>query len=335
MGTYRATRILVVVKTYPIPSQKYGETVCCAGVDLDTGAWVRMYPITFRRLAARFKKYEIVDCRAAIPRDDQRPESRRVDQDSIHIAGRVSSTGNWRRRLDLLPPTASSLEELKTGNRNSGISIGSFRPKAIRKLVIEAGRPWSDKQLRALRQQRMKLGEDDSAELRELEQLPFKFSYQFQCDDDACNGHKLQILDWEIGEAYRKWSRRYPTDWRDRLEAKFANELPAKDLILVVGTMAAHPKDFVIIGLVYPPRSKVSGFGVQEKLNLMGEQGAVAGRRILFETKKADALGFDERQQTLDLIAGVGESVAVSRDEGIPVGDDGAERPRGAERRQG
>jgi hypothetical protein len=30
-------RILVVVKTYPNPSSTYGETVCCAGVDLRTG----------------------------------------------------------------------------------------------------------------------------------------------------------------------------------------------------------------------------------------------------------------------------------------------------------
>jgi hypothetical protein len=41
-------RILVVVKTYPNPSQAYGETVCCAGVDLDTRRWVRIYPIEIR-----------------------------------------------------------------------------------------------------------------------------------------------------------------------------------------------------------------------------------------------------------------------------------------------
>jgi hypothetical protein len=48
---YEPRRLLVVVKTYPNPSHSYGETVCCAGVDLATGRWVRMYPITFRRLA--------------------------------------------------------------------------------------------------------------------------------------------------------------------------------------------------------------------------------------------------------------------------------------------
>jgi hypothetical protein len=47
---YRPFRILPVVKTYPNPSTKYGETVCVAGVDLATREWVRVYPVTFRQL---------------------------------------------------------------------------------------------------------------------------------------------------------------------------------------------------------------------------------------------------------------------------------------------
>ncbi|HEY4266878.1 MAG TPA: hypothetical protein VGM94_01680 [Galbitalea sp.] len=36
MGDYVDKRVLVVVKTYTNPSATYGETVCSAGVDLDT-----------------------------------------------------------------------------------------------------------------------------------------------------------------------------------------------------------------------------------------------------------------------------------------------------------
>ena len=112
---YEPKRILVVVKTYPNPSQTHIETVCCAGVDLDTGGWVRMYPITFRRLADhRFKKYQVIECQATKPRNDARPESLRVDQGSIKLIGQViPSSDRWRRRMALLPAPSGSLEEIK------------------------------------------------------------------------------------------------------------------------------------------------------------------------------------------------------------------------------
>ena len=38
--------VMITVKTYPNPSETYGETVCVAGVRLDRGApeWIRLYP---------------------------------------------------------------------------------------------------------------------------------------------------------------------------------------------------------------------------------------------------------------------------------------------------
>jgi hypothetical protein len=55
-------RILITVKAYPNPSRKYGETVCCAGVDLSNSQLVRLYPIKFRDLdeGKQFKKYSII-----------------------------------------------------------------------------------------------------------------------------------------------------------------------------------------------------------------------------------------------------------------------------------
>ena len=87
--TYERKSILVVVKTYPNPSRSYGETVCCAGVDLETGRWVRVYPITFRRLAEQFAKYQTIECLVSRPRSgDSRPESLRADQDSTGLLDR-------------------------------------------------------------------------------------------------------------------------------------------------------------------------------------------------------------------------------------------------------
>ena len=45
----RRLKLLITVKTYPIPSKRYDELVCTAGVT-ETGDFIRLYPINFREL---------------------------------------------------------------------------------------------------------------------------------------------------------------------------------------------------------------------------------------------------------------------------------------------
>lgn len=301
-------RILVVVKTYPNPSVSYVETVCCAGVDLDTGRWVRMYPITFRRLAdKRFRKYQVITCEVGPPRQDNRPESLRVDQDTIRLVGDPMPPGpaGWRRRMALLPPLARSLDEVQEAQRRHGTSIGMFRPKQVTALVMRKAKPWTERKKAALRQQRLGLGEEELAELADLEQIPWSFAYRFTCDDERCTGHELGILDWEIGQSYRAWSRMYGDGWEAKLRQRYEVELPAADLHFVVGNLNARRHVFEIIGLVYPPRSKMADSGfVQETLDLMGEERPVAGTGVGLEAQEADALGFDEGHEDLELFPG-------------------------------
>jgi hypothetical protein len=73
----------------------------------------------------------------------------------------------------------------------------------------------------------------------------------------------------------------------------YERDLPDRDLYLVVGNLAKRHQTFVIIGLVRPPRPKMDGGNVQQTLELMGEQGAVAGQRIGLETEETDTLGGD------------------------------------------
>ncbi len=303
-GGYEPKQILVV-KTYPNPSQSYGETVCCAGVDLETHRWVRLYPITFRRLAdRRFAKFQEVTCAATRPRDDSRPESLRVDQDTIKLAGQPMPAGarGWPRRMAALPTASRSLEEIRAAQRANRTSLGMFRPKEILGLVKKKAVPWTTQKKVYLRQQHLNLGVEMSRELRELEQIPWSFSYLFKCDDDRCTKpHTLQIIDWEIGESYRKWSKAYGTRWEEKLRAKYERELPASDLHLVVGNLAKHPRTFVIIGLVRPPRPKVDGGHVQQSLDLMREERSVASVGVGLEAKKTNALGGDEREERLEL----------------------------------
>ena len=81
---------IILVKASPQATQKHGETVCCAGVT-DDGKWIRLYPISFRRLeeAQQFGRWNKIKFKWRKPKDDQRQESCRVDADSIEIIGEL------------------------------------------------------------------------------------------------------------------------------------------------------------------------------------------------------------------------------------------------------
>ncbi len=78
---------LITVKAYPNPSAKYHETVCVAAITKEEG-WIRLYPVQFRSLPEeqRFKKYQRVRLRIAKHERDARPESYRLDENSIDAA---------------------------------------------------------------------------------------------------------------------------------------------------------------------------------------------------------------------------------------------------------
>src|ERR1039457_4035592 len=84
-------RVLITVKAAPNPSERYGETVCVAGIRLDpeSSGWVRLYPINFRELDddSSFKKYDIVSVDARPSRGDPRGESWRPQMTTLTKEG--------------------------------------------------------------------------------------------------------------------------------------------------------------------------------------------------------------------------------------------------------
>ena len=82
-------KVLITVKTYPIPSATYDELVCTAGVT-EAGDFIRLYPINFRDLpfSQQYKKYQWIEVEVEKhTRRDARKESYRPDCDSIQILG--------------------------------------------------------------------------------------------------------------------------------------------------------------------------------------------------------------------------------------------------------
>lgn len=250
-------RILVTVKAYPNPSRKYGETVCVAGIDIDTHGWVRLYPIPFRDLDEdkKFKKYTIIELKASRPKDDRRPESFRVDVDSIKKIDYLDTKDKWQRRKEIVMPTADkSLCEVLQENKKSRKSLGMLKPKNIDFVHCEAAS--KDQKSRDARYVQLSFF---NKRKRTIEAIPYEFRYRFFCENEPlCPGHNLLIIDWEIGQAYRDWRHRYKPEelllkmirkrWLDLICA------PKNDVYFYVGNMHRFPSTFMILGVFYPPK---------------------------------------------------------------------------------
>jgi hypothetical protein len=91
---------------------------------------------------------------------------------------------------------------------------------------------------------------------QELEKIPFRFYYQFSCNDAGCGGHNMMCTDWEMSESFRDWRQKYgESGWVEKFRQRYEIEMSEKyDTHFIVGTVAAHPNRWIIIGLFYPPR---------------------------------------------------------------------------------
>jgi hypothetical protein len=120
---------IILVKASPQIGRRHGETVCCAGIN-DKGEWVRLYPVSFRTLdqARQFRRWDRIRFRSKKPQDDTRPESLRVDHQSIEIIGELKPKErlNFLARLEV-----SSINAVKA----EGKTLALLRPKNLKFLI--------------------------------------------------------------------------------------------------------------------------------------------------------------------------------------------------------
>ena len=110
-------QLLILTKTYPSPSAKYRETTCVAALTR-TGELRRLFPVPYRFLVdeTKFKKWEWIEASVATTSSDRRPESRRIDVDSIELLGeRVDTAGGWYDRQQLIGPQIVEFTNLTCG----------------------------------------------------------------------------------------------------------------------------------------------------------------------------------------------------------------------------
>lgn len=263
MGTgigKQKVKVLITVKTYPIPSAKYDELVCTAGVT-ETGDFVRLYPINFRDLpfSQQYRKYQWIEVIAEKHEGrDVRKESYRPDCDSINILGEPIPTkrGDWSERARYaLAKKALSMEDLYEKQEADRTSLGVLRPKKVHDLLIAPDDPeWRPAFKAALKQAR--LWEDRTVSMEPPRKVPFKFRYRFECDDARCKGHEMMIEDWEVGALFWNVVDKGASheEGAQKAREKFLEELcgPDKDTHFFVGTVLAHPDAWVVIGVFWP-----------------------------------------------------------------------------------
>ena len=253
MSEWETKRVLVTVRTYPVPAAKGAEVSCTAGITADRG-WIRLFPIPYRHLerASKFSKYDWIDVDVR-GSSDTRPESYKVNPDSIHVISKVPPDQGWNTRKNLIFPLRQrSLCELKRQRDSQGFpTLGIFKPKDIQKLIVEADPPvWTEKQIAQLHQMTLW----DRKPLVDLEKLPHRFLYQFTCDDSDCSGHRMSCTDWEMAQSYRIWRDQYGSAWEDKFRQKYADWMfNERDTHFYVGTMHHRPSQWIIVGLFYPP----------------------------------------------------------------------------------
>jgi len=254
-------KVLITVKTYPIPSAKYDELVCTAGVRED-GSFVRLYPINFRELKVdqRYRKYQWIEVAASKHKQrDPRKESYRPDSATIKLLGEpISSAGNWvERGKYVFVQKPSSMEHLYEQQKADRTSLGIFKPRKVRDLIYRSDDPdWKPSFKAELVQSRF--WDDRRQTLNPPRKVPFKFQYVFDCDDSRCKGtHRMMIEDWEVGALYWRRVDQYGDSADKAAEAvreRFLGVLcaPDRDTHFFVGTILAHPKTWVIIGVFWP-----------------------------------------------------------------------------------
>lgn len=259
-------RVLITVKTYPLPSRSYTELVCTAGL-LDGEKWIRMYPIPFRFLQdqKQYPKYSWVKIDLVRNKKDFRPESYRLKNENISVVDTLGTANAWAARKSFaLKETFTSMDELiKLAKSPAKKSLATMKPKEIVKFEIEDDeREWRKDWLDQIKQMDLFEPANQTGQRKVIRKLPFKFYYHFLTEGDK-KPRRLMIKDWEIGALF--WNCLSQTDGdeeaakqlvRQKYFDKFVQE---NDIHLFLGTTLLNHNTsrnpFVIIGVFYPPKT--------------------------------------------------------------------------------
>lgn len=233
---------IILVKASPQVGKRHGETVCCAGIN-DKGDWVRLYPVSFRTLnqASQFRRWDRIRFRWKKPQDDPRPESLRVDHQSIEIIAELKP----RERLNFLSRMeVFSINKVKA----EGKTLALLRPRNLTFLIENK----SPETLREEKQRFQALAAQadmfNSTPLIPYDPCPYLFKYRYTTDDGEREG---TCQDWETDATFYNWSCHYGEEKAlKNMQRVFGEEYPRKGMVLAMGTHSLYPDTWLINGII-------------------------------------------------------------------------------------
>lgn len=230
------------MKALPRGGKIHGETVCCAGVTAEL-EWRRQYPIRFRYLAdSTFKRWQWIEYDYRIPSDDDRPESRRVQEDSIVLGKVLTSSSQKVNFLNslILPSVETAMKR--------GQTLCLIRPRGSHFKWREKTSEQLDVERRdyALAAKQQSLFESDK---EPLDPCPYEFSFSYESEDGK--KHLGVCHDWETSAMYWQRSKEVGREgalkWMSEI---FNSRYPAKGMVFAMGTHSRWPEQWLLNGVI-------------------------------------------------------------------------------------
>lgn len=266
-------RIMIAVKASPQPSAKYGDTVCVAGIRIDTerAEWVRLYPVPFRWMDGdqQFRKYDVIELGMRRAAGDSRPESYKPDIETITV---VDHLEDWKHRQPyferLRRTTTCELSRAATA-RHDAPSLGMVPVRDVTSLDFEVHPGWTDaekaKIAASVERTPLSLFSDTTRTPHALRPPRFKVRYRYCCMEPECPGHVGQILDWELTALQNK-QRVSDDQLKKSIIQKFRDQMfsEGRKTSFFMGNFEDPRKrhGFSVLGVHYPPLGVASSLGL-------------------------------------------------------------------------
>lgn len=178
----------------------------------------------------------------------------------------VDTKDGWQKRRALIEHhIVESFSALETRRQLTGQTLGILRPTRLLGLDIEsvAETNWTEKDLNNL--SREGLFDDVQTARPLLKKLPAGFYYRYEIEtEQGVEEKRHKITAWEAGALLWNCVQSHGPNWEEPFRQKLETEFAAKDLMLLMGTIHRFPDQWLIVGLIYPPK-----LPPQEQLSLL------------------------------------------------------------------
>jgi hypothetical protein len=234
-------KVLVLVKALPHAGKRHGETVCCAGITAE-GEWRRQYPVHFRRLQTGFARWDWIEYDWVKPKgDERRKESRRVQESTIKVCGKMAEKDRAKFLNRFLVP--STIDAAKRD-----MSLAILRPKQSHFF-------WKRKKDREIERERTAYQAASKQlsfldkELAALSPCPYEFKFKYETQDDIA--HEATCDDWETTAMFYNLERRYGAERAlNEMNRIFNTTYPTKGMAFAMGTHSRFPDIWLLVGVL-------------------------------------------------------------------------------------